>query len=275
MTAAGQKELANSTEQLHNTGVNLIVNRDGDGYAEGKLFIDEGKMISELTKKDYEHFEFKLVNKTLQKLTLNTDFISTGRQNLSSVVIADAEDLINTQNMKACLIERSGFVAHDLANPVWDNNTKTLTVMSQGGEGINIYQMHSIILRDENDPYSLCDVQSAGWYIDPKYDPAVLDNSTADINLISKKYPEMNMTMTLTVGGNLTKIVNIKIMPFVLTGGDLFEVPDDIVDVQGAVAECWGANCQLRKFIKLNMSPDGDFLLTVINGEEETPVDIW
>jgi hypothetical protein len=135
--------------------------------------------------------------------------------------------------------------------------------------------MHSIILRDENDPYSLCDVQSAGWYIDPKYDPAVMDNTTADINLISKKYPEMNMTMTLTVGGNLTKIVNIKIMPFVLTGGDLFEVPDDIVDVQGAVAECWGANCQLRKFIKLNMSPDADFLLTVINGEEETPVDIW
>jgi hypothetical protein len=73
--------------------MNLIVNRDEDGYAYGRLYIDEGKNTSELTNKDYEYYEFKLVNKTLQKLTLNTDYISTGRQTLASIVIADAEDL--------------------------------------------------------------------------------------------------------------------------------------------------------------------------------------
>lgn len=34
--------------------MNLIINRDDQGYAEGKLFVDEGKNTSELTKKDYE-----------------------------------------------------------------------------------------------------------------------------------------------------------------------------------------------------------------------------
>jgi hypothetical protein len=31
----------------------------------GKLYIDEGKNTSELTDKDYEWYDFKLVNKTL------------------------------------------------------------------------------------------------------------------------------------------------------------------------------------------------------------------
>jgi hypothetical protein len=45
--------------------MNLIINRDDQGYAEGKLFIDEGKNISELSDKTYEYYTFKLVNKTL------------------------------------------------------------------------------------------------------------------------------------------------------------------------------------------------------------------
>lgn len=117
----------------------------------GKLYIDEGKNTSELTRKDYEYYEFKLVNKTLQKLTLNTDYIATGRQTLASIVIADAEDLKDTQNMQACMIDRSGFKSVDLANPIWDNTTKSLTLRNTVGDNINIYQMQAIVLRDPND----------------------------------------------------------------------------------------------------------------------------
>ena len=44
----GQSAYANSTEQLAHTDITMKVNRDSDGYAEGKLFLDEGKTISEL-----------------------------------------------------------------------------------------------------------------------------------------------------------------------------------------------------------------------------------
>jgi hypothetical protein len=182
--------------------MNLIVNRDEDGYAYGRLYIDEGKNTSELTNKDYEYYEFKLVNKTLQKLTLNTDYISTGRQTLASIVIADAEDLKETENMQACIIDRSGFKSVDLANPIWDNATKSLTIRTTVGDPINLYQMQAIILRDPNDKYSLCDVTSAGWHVDPEaYNATQLNTDYAEVRLISDNYPELNMTMTMSLGG--------------------------------------------------------------------------
>jgi len=58
----------------------MKVNRNNAGYASGKLFLDDGKNISEIeTTKTYEYFEFKLVNKSIQKLTINTDGVATGR----------------------------------------------------------------------------------------------------------------------------------------------------------------------------------------------------
>ena len=111
----------------------------------------KAKINQNWLKKDYEYYEFKMVNKTLQKLTLNTDYISTGRQNLSSIVIADAEDLKDTQNRQACMIDRSEFKSVDLTNPVYDENTKTLTIRITSGDPIDIYQMQAIILRDPNE----------------------------------------------------------------------------------------------------------------------------
>ena len=242
--------------------MNLIVNRDEDGYAYGRMFIDDGKNTSELTDKDYEYYEFKLVNKTLQKLTLNTDYISTGRQTLSSVVIADAEDLKNTENMQACIIDRSGFKSVDLANPIYDNVTKSLTIRNTVGDPINLYQMQAIILRDPSDKYSLCDVNSAGWYVDPEsYNATTLNGEYAEIRLTSKKYDTLNMTMQLRVGGDDSRIVNIIIKPDLLLGEDQFEVPSDIVNVQKPIENCDGLNCELNKFVKINMSPTPEFLL--------------
>lgn len=155
-----------------------------------------------------------MVNKTLQKLTLNTDYIATGRQNLASIVIADAENLKESAHMKACLISRSEFKSVNLANPIWDEDAKTLTITSEGGEPINIYQMQAIVLRDQYESYSLCDMKSAGWHVDPTtYDPAQLETENALITLVSDKYPELNMSLSLKLGGVESRIVNMKIMP--------------------------------------------------------------
>ena len=62
---------------------------------------------------------------------------------------------------------------------------------------------------------------------------------------MSDKYPELNMTMKLSLGGDESKIVNMKIMQDVVLGTSIFEVPEDIVNVQGAVSKCDGDNCAL------------------------------
>jgi hypothetical protein len=55
----------------------------------------------------------------------------------------------------------------------------------------------------------------------------------------------------------------------------VFEVPTEIVDVQNAVVQCDGVNCELNKFVKVNMSPNPDYLISVWNGQEESPVNVW
>ena len=91
--------------------------------------------------------------------------------------------------------------------------------------------MQAIVLQDPSDPYTLCDVNSAGWHVDTMtYDPKQLQSNRADINLVSNKYPDLNMTMSLALGGELSRIVNIKIMPFEVLG-TIFQVPEEIVDV--------------------------------------------
>lgn len=98
------------------------------------------------------------------------------------------------------------------------------------------------------------------------YKPEDLESERANINLISDKYPELNMTMKLVLGGFSSRIVNIKIVPNVLLG-TIFEVPEDIVNVQGAVEKCDDADCSLSSYVKINMSPTPEFLISVINGE--------
>ena len=270
----GKKTYPTYIDQLEMTHINLIVNRDDQGYAEGKLFIDEGLKISELEQKVYEHYQFKIVKNTIQKLVLNTDYEATGRQNLESVVIGNAEDLADAES--ACMLSNTGIKSTPLAKPVYDMNTKTLTIMAENGGEISLYDMQSIIVRSPKDPYTLCDLQSAGWHIDTAtYNAADLERDNAWINVVSDKYPDLNMTIKLTLGGLENRIVNVKIVPDLLMGNDIFEVPEEIVDVQNAVAECNGVNCELSKFVKINLSPEPDFLIRVQNGEEINPVTLW
>lgn len=102
-----------------------------------------------------------------------------------------------------------------------------------------------------------------------------MGTETAQVKLISANYPDLNFTMDLKLGGDESRIVNIKIKPDLLLGDDVFQVPEDIVDVQNAIVICDGLNCELNKFVKINMSPTPDHILTLFNGQEESPVNLW
>ena len=141
---------------------------------------------------------------------------------------------------------------------------------------ISLYEMQSIVVKTPNDPYTLCDLKSAGWKIDAsQFNAADLEKSNAWVNIYSDKYPDLNMTLQLTLGGIENRILNVKIVPDILMGNDVFQVPEEIVDVQNAVSECNGVNCELSKFVKINLSPEPDFLIRVQNGEEFEPITLW
>lgn len=57
----------NSTEDLLDSDISLIVNRDMNGHAEGKLFLDDGYSLEQLSSGNYASYEFQLGGKTLKK----------------------------------------------------------------------------------------------------------------------------------------------------------------------------------------------------------------
>lgn len=127
----GTMTWAKSTDQLAVTGVNLLINRDADGFAAGKLFLDEGRNMSEIDRAAYEYYEFRLTGKTLQKMTINSDHPAEGGPSIASIVIADAADLNTTEH--ACALSRSG-VTTPLSDPEYDSRTQTLTLRATDGE---------------------------------------------------------------------------------------------------------------------------------------------
>jgi len=87
----------NGTKLLTFAPIDLVVNRDADKHASGKLFLDEGLTVSELTNKEYIYYNFLLNGKSLVKEVVNdnTSPSKYGTQ-LGKLVIADAADLQST-----------------------------------------------------------------------------------------------------------------------------------------------------------------------------------
>jgi len=51
--------------------LNLVANRDANGHAQGKVFIDEDDSISKIESGDYQYYEFHLSTNSLKKWNLN------------------------------------------------------------------------------------------------------------------------------------------------------------------------------------------------------------
>jgi len=102
----------------------MLVSREASGYAEGKMFLDQGETRSELSNKAYEYYDFKLSGKALKKEILNTQLAASAGFGLDSVVILNAADLEDTSF--ACFYDMSG-----KSNPVsfaYDADLFTLTL---------------------------------------------------------------------------------------------------------------------------------------------------
>ena len=63
---------AMTTVDIQLKSITLLVSRDPNGYAEGKVYLDRGEERSELSMKEYEYYNFRLSGKVLRKEILNT-----------------------------------------------------------------------------------------------------------------------------------------------------------------------------------------------------------
>jgi len=72
-TAVSNTKYNTTADVLAHAPLSLVANRDSDGHAQGKLFLDGGETLSELNNKEYEHYEFHLSANSLKKWVLNVD----------------------------------------------------------------------------------------------------------------------------------------------------------------------------------------------------------
>lgn len=103
----------------------MIINKDQNNFAKGKLFLDGGIYISEITNKSYIHYEFQLSGQTLHKFNLNRDGIAEGKPaGVASIILAD-QTLPNDETDPTKYYSKACFVGNDLSfynlsDPVYD-----------------------------------------------------------------------------------------------------------------------------------------------------------
>lgn len=108
---------------------------------------------------------------------------------------------------------------------------------------------------DPSDKYSLCDVYSAGWQVDKEsFNQSSLDTAHALVPLVSENY-EYGLSMVLKLGdtsssGKVAKtpMINLKVVIHTI-GHFVFEVPQDIVNVNDQFTNCTGNFCKLSDFV--------------------------
>ena len=131
-----------------------------------------------------------------------------------------------------------------------------------------------------DDPFNLCDTSPSDWYVDPASAgtiPDQLKTSKASFDLMNKKaaYKDTRLNVVIKLADTppnsdiKSPMINIKIRP---SNRAVFEVPQEIVDVQTNLGTCTGDNCALDKYLTVNTEEAPQQLITVSNGNGN---DIW
>lgn len=187
----------NSTSKSLDTDFTLIANRDEQGHAQGKLFIDRGLSRSEIDNATYEHYEFILTNNTLQKLVINTDNNKTGPQNIAKIVITNAGALNETDF--ACWTSLSDRAVTMLPTPTYNKDKMYLEITGKDGAALDPFTLQAIHFgSSKNGDINLCSVNGQGYMF----------KNPESFNL---SRPTANITLTSTVAGNPDLHMNISI----------------------------------------------------------------
>lgn len=79
-----------ASDIFENGTVSLLINADENGFAKGRIYLDDGITLSSLAEKKYEYYEFVLAKNTIRKQVLNEVLTEPVGTMLKDVIIFNA-----------------------------------------------------------------------------------------------------------------------------------------------------------------------------------------
>lgn len=217
-------DLKTTADVLSKAQTHLLVNRDEQGHAEGRIFIDKGISLSEINDKTYEYYEFHLSGNSLKKWIKNTAVTAQVGNGIDSVIITNAENLSTVDF--ACWVTTAGDYA-DMSF-AYDATKKTQTISAKTGT-IPTFALRDIYFGDSSKDINMCHPET-NFY---KYKGADIDLSSSHATtILTNNKPgalqDLTLELALLSKGAVKVMWKYANQP---TGWKTpFTVPTDIVD---------------------------------------------
>lgn len=175
----------------------MIANRDKNGEAFGKLYMDDGISLSQLEDKQYQFYEFHLSNRSIQKFDLNEENQSKSTQMIDKIVIANASDLKNIDF--ACYSKQSDFSKVTLV-PKYDSNLNALTFDTGSEDMIDPSEIRDVYFGKSGEDMNFCDMFGrSDFYHTKDFGPVYLNYSLSTVTLVNTNPAYRSLKLTLSV----------------------------------------------------------------------------
>lgn len=176
-------------QQGNSSPLTLVANRDHNGAASLRLYLDDGISTDQQT----EFYEFLLSANSLKKWIVDASSESK-RGHLEKLVITNAEDLNNTNF--ACMTTEADW-SHSALKLAYDSDKKTLTISSESGEPIMLDEMKDIYFGDNRTDIDMCNLEQQYHTINGA--DIDLSGPNASFIMVSEQLglPDLRVNMTL------------------------------------------------------------------------------
>jgi len=177
-----------STKGLLMKDTEFIAFRDAAGYAEGHLFLDDGK--SDLKSNEFSFWKFRLAANTIQFQLeagnrAQTFFEGQQNQQLRSIKIIGAADLKGTDF--ACIIDADFQVSQIM--PVFNDGASTLELRTYDETWFTPSELAMIRFGDSTKETNICNVTTSYRYMVKDAAPIKAAGTTLKLELINNEQP--------------------------------------------------------------------------------------
>lgn len=128
-----------TTSELLSQPIQIIINRDTQGFAQGSLLLDQGIRISEITSNQHEYYTIQHQAKSIQ-FQLAAGQRGQQQAFVDKFVIANASDL-QYVSFACIMTPQNTFIS--LKKPTFDSVTNTVSITTDGtvkfSDVLNVY----------------------------------------------------------------------------------------------------------------------------------------
>lgn len=216
---------------LNSAELHLVANPNPDGWAQGRLFMDDGEKLSTIENGDYDYYQFHLSAGSLKKWTLNDKALQQAGRGLDSLTIVNAEIHKNTDF--ACWISNDDAVS--AVDFKYDASKFTLVLSDPNGP-IDLYKLRNLYYGnsavDQNLCYGILGHEKQYYKVKSGGTPDLGGTAPLVIPLVNNQpgaHPDLNLTITVTEASMVNIRWNYADKPDGVKTP--YEIPATIVDI--------------------------------------------